>query len=123
MIQDIIKSIIMLMVLSSIIFIANNCTSTSVGITTSNIPLEGKKFNVLGKAETSIGWVNVDLGIIGIPMKKPPIDQAIKRLLVQKGGDALINLRYSTDRIIIFFISYYRFHIKADVVKIIHDKK
>ncbi len=100
------------------VFVAVGCATSSVGIVTSNIPLEGRQFTVLGTAETERSWYSFDMGFIGIPLRDPPVDEAIADLLKAKGGDALINLRYFTDRTIILFVTRHRFHLKAEVVKL-----
>lgn len=95
------------------------CTTASAGIVTSNIPLEGKEYTVLGSAETVKTWYSVDTGFIGLPLRPPPVDEAIADLLKQKGGNALVNIRYSTDRTILFFlVTRHRFILKADVVRV-----
>ena len=96
-----------------------NCATATVGLVTSNIPLEGRTYTVLGTAETTKKWYSFDIGIVGLPLKDPPIDEAIQELLAAKGGDALVNIRYFTERaIFLFVVTQHRFHIKADVVKI-----
>lgn len=99
------------------------CASANAGIALSNIPLENRKYEVLGPAETTIRWFNFDIGLVGIPMSRPPVEKAMNNLLEEKGGDALINLRYWTDRTILFMITINRFHLKADVVKLTDKKK
>ncbi|KAB2932751.1 MAG: hypothetical protein F9K24_10255 [Leptonema illini] len=94
------------------------CASASAGIATSNVPLGNREYEILGTAETSTSWWSVDLGIIGLPLDAPPVDAAVQKLLSEKGGDALVNLRYSTDRSIFLFMTRHRFHLKADVVKL-----
>ncbi len=96
------------------------CVTATAGITTSNIPLEGRKFTVLGPAETTVTWWSLEVaGLVGFPLRKPPVDEALQDLLKQKGGDALVNIRYSTDNIVVFFFfNMHRFHVKADVVKL-----
>lgn len=95
------------------------CVSATAGIATSNVPLEGRQYDVIGTAEAHHNWLAIDLGIIGFPLEAPPVDAAVADLLKQKQGDALINLRYSTDKIVVLFVlNIYRFHLKADVVKL-----
>ena len=94
-----------------------SCVSSTAGIATSNIPLEGKEFRVLGPAEVTLTWNSFDIGFIGIPFGTPPVDRAERILLEKYGGDALINLRYWSDKSIYLFITRHRFHLKADVVK------
>jgi len=106
-----------LITIAALLFLAS-CVSSSAGIATSNIPLEGKEYKVLGPAEITLSWNSFDIGIIGIPFGTPPVDRAQKMLLEKHGGDALINLRYWTDKSIYLFITHHRFHLKADVVKL-----
>lgn len=94
------------------------CASASAGIATSNIPIGNREYEILGTAETTVSWSTFDIGILGMPLEPPPVDQAVQKLLAEKGGDALINLRYSTDRSIYLFITRHRFFLKADVVKL-----
>ena len=110
-----IYSLLLLLLISPIF---QSCISSQAGITTSNIPLDGRRYEVLGTAKTTVNWYSVDFGILGFPLRTPPIDKACNKLMEEKGGDALINIRYSTDRIILTFISMHRFHIKADVIKL-----
>jgi hypothetical protein len=94
------------------------CISASGGIATSNLPVEGRKYEVIGPAETTVSWWTLDLGIIGLPLADPPVDEAESRLINQNQGDALINLRYWTDRsMFLFIINRHRFHLKADVIR------
>ena len=95
-----------------------SCASASAGLSTSNIPLNGKNYRIVGSGQTEVEWWVVDFGILGLPLKEPPIDDAIDSLMKQYEGDALINMRYSTDRYIFLFMTKYRFILKADVVKI-----
>ncbi len=94
------------------------CVSASGGIATSNVPVEGRQFEVIGPAETTVSWWSVDLGIIGLPLSDPPVTLAERQLLDEQQGDALVNLRYWTDRsMILFLINRHRFHLKADVIR------
>ncbi len=98
----------------------SGCASATAGIAVSNIPLENRNYEVLGPAEAHAGWWAFDAGIIAAPFKKPPIDDVMRDLIAQQdGGQALINIRYSNDRIIILFLTLYRFHVRADVVRIV----
>ncbi|MCE9597615.1 MAG: hypothetical protein K8S54_06565 [Spirochaetia bacterium] len=95
-----------------------SCAGASAGIAVSNVPLEGKTYTVLGPGEITKSWWGLDLGIIGFPLGEPPISEALDDVMKQKEGDALVNLRFSTDRTIIFFLTRHRFHLKADVIRI-----
>lgn len=98
---------------------SGGCVTATAGIATSNIPLEGKQYTVVGTGTVVEKWVGLDLGIIGFPLGAPPVDKAVQKLLSEKKGDALINLRFGTDKFIfLFFITMHRFHLTADVVKL-----
>lgn len=104
--------------LGLLITVLGSCVSATGGIATSNIPLEGRAYRVLGPAETTLSWWAIDTGLVGLPLSDPPIDQAMQTLLEEKQGDALINLRYWTDRsVFLFILIRNRFHLKAEVVK------
>ena len=60
------------------------CASAHTGIAVSNVPLEGKKVEVLGNAETTIYWYAIDLAIFSIPIDRPPVNDAVKKLLEEK---------------------------------------
>ena len=94
------------------------CISATGGIAVSNVPVEGRQYEVIGPGETTVSWWALDLGIIGLPLSMPPVDEAQRRLINQNEGDALVNLRYWTDRsMFLFFVSRHRFHLKADVIR------
>ncbi|MBL8020364.1 MAG: hypothetical protein JNM27_11910 [Leptospirales bacterium] len=95
-----------------------SCAGASAGIALSNVPLESQTYTVLGPAETTKSWWGFDLGVIAFPLGEPPVSEAMQDVIKQKEGDALVNLRYSTDRTIIFFMTRHRFHLKADVIKL-----
>lgn len=95
-----------------------SCVAASGGIATSDRPIQGREYTVLGPAETMVTWWSINLGIIGMPLSDPPVDKAQNQLLAEKNGDALINLRYWTDQsVFIAFIIRQRFYLKADVIK------
>ncbi len=102
--------------LTAILFLAG-CAGSSAGMVTSNVPVEGQAYTVLGPAETVVSWWSLDVAVIAFPLGEPPISEAVSNLLKQKEGDALVNLRYATDRTIILFMTRHRFHLKADVIK------
>ena len=98
-----------------------SCASSSAGIATSNIPIVNRKYKVVAPIQDSISWITFDIAIIGIPFKKPPIDKLIQRSINQKDADALINIRYWLDRIILFFITWNRMGINAEAIKFEED--
>lgn len=102
--------------LTAILLLAG-CAGSSAGMVTSNVPVEGRPYTVLGPAETVVSWWSLDVAVVAFPLGEPPISDALNNLLKQKEGDALVNLRYATDRTIILFMTRHRFHLKADVIK------
>jgi hypothetical protein len=98
-----------------------NCASSSAGLATSNIPIVNRKYKVIAPVQDSISWVTFDIAIIGIPFKKPPIDKLVERSINQKEADALINIKYWQDRIILFFITWNRLGISAEAIKFEDD--
>jgi hypothetical protein len=104
----------------TIMFLLNSCVTTNAGITTSNIPLNHNLQNIKYITTDTIkkSWYNFDIGILGFPLQEPPIDEAIKELLSKHQGDALINIKYYTQKSIFLFITKNTLVIKADVVKI-----
>ncbi len=104
-------------VLVAVALATGACVSASGGIAVSNVPVEGRRFDVVGTAETTVSWWSFDIGVIGLPLSDPPVDAAQGDLLKEKGGDALINLRYWTDRSVFLLFTRHRFHLKADVIK------
>ena len=98
----------------------SQCAGAQAGIALSNVPVQGRTYRVMGAAETSVYWYTFDTGVVAFPLSGAPadrVDMAVKKLLNEKNGDALVNVRYSTDRFIILFISAHRFRLKADVIK------
>ena len=109
--------------LCTLLLVLGGCVTASVGMASSNIPLEGRSFQTLGTAETTVTWWSIDMGIIGLPLSRPPVDDAIRDLLGKKGGDALINIRYSTNKaVLLLLFSRHSFHLQADVVKLLPPK-
>ncbi len=100
--------------------ILNVCVSSNAGIATSNIPLNYNIQDIEYIKTDSIEkhWYNFDIGILGFPLKEPPIDSAIQELLNNNQGDALINIRYYTQKSIFLFITRNTLFIKGDIVRI-----
>lgn len=96
------------------------CVTTNAGITTSNIPLNYNLQDIQYIATDSVqkSWWQFDIGILGFPLQEPPIDECINELLQKHGGDALINIRYFTQKSIFLFLTRNLFTLKADIVKI-----
>ena len=106
----------------ALFFTFTGCATSGAGIATSNIPLEGIPYSIIGPAESMQTWWTFDAGIIGVPLKPPPVDKAQQEVLEKQNGDALVNIRFWYDRTIILFMTRNRFHMKADVVKIIKEE-
>lgn len=94
------------------------CITVSGGIAPSNIPMEGRTYSVVGSGRAQRSWFGLDMGIIGFPLSAPPVSRTMQQLIRSKKGDALINIRYSTDkRVYFFFLTQHTLRIEADVVK------
>lgn len=104
-------------ILSLSLGILCSCATASAGLSTSTVPMADKKYTVLGPVEGRKYWVTFDIAIIGIPLKTPPVDALLEELQKEKEADALINLRYWTDKFIIGFLTVNRLHISAEAVR------
>ncbi|EMJ96654.1 LIC20211 family lipoprotein [Leptospira alstonii] len=98
-------------------FILFNCATSSAGIATSNIPVADRKYKVIGPVEGHKTWNTFDMAIVGVPLSEPPIDKVVTTMLTEKEADALINIRYWTDKYILLFITVNRLHINAEAIK------
>lgn len=103
-----------------------NCATSSAGLATSNVPIVNKKYKVLGPVEESTSWATFDIGVIAFPvrfalpwwkMDNHPADKLVNKILEEKQADALINIRFWNDRIILLFISINRFGVNAEAIK------
>ncbi len=96
------------------------CVTTNAGITTSNIPLNYNIQDIQYIATDTVQktWWQFDIGILGFPLSEPPIDESLNELLRKHQGDALINIRYFTQKSIFLFMTRNLLSIKADIVKI-----
>nr|WP_228005190.1 hypothetical protein [Leptospira borgpetersenii] len=94
-----------------------HCATSSAGIATSNIPVADRKYNVIGPVEGHKLWSTFDIAIVGIPLSEPPIDKVVTTMLTEKEADALINIRYWTDKYIFLFLTVNRLHINAEAIK------
>lgn len=103
-----------------VLFYIEFCVTSNAGIATSNIPLNHnlQEIEYIKTDNIEKSWFNFDIGILGFPLKEPPIDEALNELIQRNNGDALINIRYYTQRSIFLFITRNTLNIKADVVKI-----
>ncbi|EPG49955.1 LIC20211 family lipoprotein [Leptospira kirschneri] len=97
--------------------ISFHCTTSSAGIATSNIPIADRKYKVIGPVEGHKTWNTFDIAIVGLPLSEPPIDKLVTSMLTEKEADALINIRYWTDKYILLFITVNRLHINAEAIK------
>ena len=103
------------------LFIFINCATSSSGITTSNIPVVNRKYTVLGPVQNTETWYTFDVALFGFPLDKPPIDKIVNRAISEKNADALINIKYWQDKIILLFITINRIGISAEAIKFEDD--
>ncbi|MGJ4789368.1 hypothetical protein EHQ52_16025 [Leptospira koniambonensis] len=96
---------------------AISCATSSAGLATSTVPVADKKYKVISPVEGTKYWYTFDIAIIGIPLSEPPIDQLLEQLKKEKEADALINVRYWTDKSIFVFLTVNRLHISAEAIK------
>ncbi|TGL47588.1 hypothetical protein EHQ61_15910 [Leptospira wolffii] len=106
-----------LTILTALLIFSSSCATSSAGLATSTIPIADRKYKVLAPVEGMKYWVTLDIAIIGIPLGEPPIDRLLEELKREKDADALINVRYWTDKIIVAFITVNRLHVSAEAVK------
>ncbi|TGK41332.1 LIC20211 family lipoprotein [Leptospira andrefontaineae] len=106
------------LVLSILLAISTiSCATSSAGLATSTVPVADKKYKVVSPVEGTKYWFTFDIAIIGIPLSEPPIDQLLDELKKEKEADALINVRYWTDKSIFVFLTVNRLHISAEAIK------
>ncbi|MCS7205701.1 MAG: hypothetical protein NZ853_08385 [Leptospiraceae bacterium] len=103
-----------------IVFVLS-CASTNAGIASSNIPINPAVTEIQYITTDTVrkDWWVFDVGVFGLPLEEPPIDEALKELQQKHEGDALINIRYYTQRSVFLMLSKNSIIIKADVVKLI----
>ncbi|MEI1279522.1 DUF6567 family protein [Leptospira venezuelensis] len=94
-----------------------SCATSSAGLATSTVPVADKKYKVISPVEGTKYWYTFDIAIIGIPLGEPPIDRLLEELKKEKEADALINVRYWTDKSIFIFLTVNRLHISAEAIK------
>jgi hypothetical protein len=109
------------LIIFSFLLIFINCATSSSGITTSNIPVVNRKYTVLGPVQNTETWYTFDVAIFGFPLDKPPIDKIVGRAISDKNADALINIKYWQDKIIVLFITVNRIGISAEAIKFEDD--
>jgi len=116
--QTMVKKSLLAAVLLSLI-LCSGCASATAGLAASNIPMDGKRYRVISPVKDTRRWCAFDIGVIALPLKQPPINEMVQDMLKAQEADALINLRYWTDRTIFLFLSCHRFHLSAEAVKIL----
>ncbi len=99
-------------------FVFLECATSSAGIATSNVPIVDQKYTVISPVEKSTYWITFDFGILGFPLRKPPVDELVKEALAENEADALINIRHWNDKIVILFITVNRMGISAEAVRL-----
>jgi len=92
---------------------------TPMGMTASTTPLQGKEMEMLGKAEGSDTAWSV-LGVFSVG--RVDIDKAIERAVAQKGGHALINVRWYETTYYFILCSVNQLTVTGDVVKFVEPK-
>lgn len=103
-----------------IIFISlalTHCATSNAGIATSNIPIVDKKYKVVQAVNKTDYWITIDIGILGFPLSEPPIDGLMNEAIQESNADALVNIRYWSDRTILLFITVNRIGLAADAVQ------
>ncbi|TGK03948.1 hypothetical protein EHO59_10500 [Leptospira semungkisensis] len=98
-------------------FFLSGCATSNAGLATSTVPMADKKYKVIAPVEGMKYWFTFDIAIIGVPLSEPPIDRLLDELKKTKEADALINVRFWSDKIIVAFITINRLHISAEAVK------
>jgi hypothetical protein len=100
-----------------VLFFLQNCVSSTGGIATSNIPFSNKNYKVIKPVDVYSSWISIDFALIGFPIKKPPVTELVNDTLQKENADALVNIHYWNDKIILFFITIHRFGFKAETIK------
>ena len=109
------KTAIIALLLAGILL--GNCATSHAGITTSNIPIADKKYTITGHVAKQVSWKTFDIGILGFPLKKPPVHSLMQEAINEKQADALVNIKYWNDKIVLLFITINRFGFEADTIK------
>ncbi|PKL37533.1 MAG: hypothetical protein CVV44_14385 [Spirochaetae bacterium HGW-Spirochaetae-1] len=109
---------LMLTILSLSLTVLTGCV-TPMGMTASTTPLQGKEMEMLGKAEGSDTVWSV-LGVF--PVRRVDIDKAIERAVAQKGGHALINVRWYETTYYFILGSVDKLTVTGDVVRFVEPK-
>ena len=103
----------------SILFLVfSSCATSYAGLSLSDIPLEGKEYHVVGPAEGRARWITIDMGLIAFPLSAPPIDRVLDQARKSGGGNALRNIRYTQDEIVILFVHIHRLYLRGDAVQV-----
>lgn len=110
-----------LLFLTTVLVFTSHCATSSAGLATSTVPIVDKKYKVIAPVEGTKYWLTFDIAIIGIPLGEPPIDRLLEELKREKEADALVNVRYWTDKTIIVFLTVNRLHVSADAIKFEED--
>ena len=98
-----------------LVFSFSYCATSNAGIALSNVPIT-KNYKVISQVKKTSSWLTFDIGFIGIPLKKPPINELIDEALKEKKADALVNIRYWNDRMVFFFITVNRIGFSAEAI-------
>ena len=94
-----------------------HCATTSnAGLALSNTPIS-QPYDIVSPVKKTKIWFTFDIGFIGIPLRKPPIDALMNDILTEKKADALVNIRYWNDRMVFLFLTVNRIGLSAEAVK------
>ncbi len=105
----------------TIVFLVIGCAVVPLGIEPVSEQLtdgqgNNKKYNIIGKVEDSDGYFSL-FGFI--PFDKISINDTFKKIARNKGGDALINIRYWLRNSFYVVGTYTSLEVKAEVIKYI----
>lgn len=102
-----------MLIIAGFSLLLSSCVS-SMGITQSNIPLQGKTYEKLGQAEGESSAYSI-LGIWQV--NRTDIDGAIKQAVAAKKGDALINVTWQERTYWFILVGWHYLEVKGEVVK------
>ncbi len=106
-----------ILIVAGFSLLLSSCVS-SMGMTQSNIPLQGKTYEKLGTGEGDSSVYSVfGLWQVG----HTDIDGAIKRAIAEKNGDALINITWQERTYWFILVGWHHLEVKGEVVKFTDD--
>ena len=94
---------------------------TPGGITASNVPIQEKKYEVIGPSD---GKSNYSWALFGVwSFGKPDIAVAVQNAVNKKQGDAMINVQWYQQTYYFVFFSLHRVYVIGDVIKFTDGKE